>query len=360
MTRYITFRKYAERDHTVTLVWAAVTHHMSNENSGMWRWIPKGVALRLFVLAQTMPVLKQLNKLDAVMVHLFEADFLLSMRRCFLTEPILFSSTDEAPMVDRANYPLYPNDLKKPVWRQKLRLMIDLWRVRHTDQFIPFSAWAGNILKVCGAPQDKVHPIHVGLDLEIWPRVPRNIEAQSPRRVKLLFVGGDFERKGGKLLLNVFERSFFQCAELHLVSPQVPRDLSPYVYAYRDYGPNDERLKDLYADCDILAIPTSADTGPLWVFLEAMASGMPVIGTDTGSNAELVRHGLTGLVVPVGDADALEQAIQMLIDNPIRREEMGRTGRELVELSYNAATNVPQILKLMKSAVDAKRGLFEH
>ena len=356
MTRYVTLRKYAQRDGSVGLVWAPVSHYLPPERGRLLHWLPEGVRLRAFVLAQTAPVLKRLDELDAVMVHLFEADILLSLRRCMKSWPVLFSSTDEAPMVDRANYPMYPNDLKKPVWRQKLRLAIDIWRVRHTDYFVPFSGWAATILRdFCGAPRDRVHAIHVGLDLELWLPVPRAIGAPNARRMKLLFVGGDFVRKGGDLLLDVFARRFSDLAELHLVSPQAPRDLPPHVHAYRDFRPNDPRLRELYAACDVLAVPTTADTGPLWVFMEAMASGMSVIGTDTGSNAELVRHGETGFIIPIGDADALGDAIEMLLDDPVRCARMGRNGRALVEASYNAAVNVPRILQLMKDAVDARR-----
>ena len=356
MTRYVTLRKYAQRDGSVEIVWAPVSHYLPQERGGMLRWLPQGVRLRAFVLAQRVPVLKRLDELDAIMVHLFEADILLSLRRCMKSWPVLFSSTDEAPMVDRANYPLYPNDLKKPVWRQKFRLAIDMWRVRHTDYFVPFSAWAANILKdSCGAPRGNVHAIHVGLDLELWPPVPRAAGAPNARRMKLLFVGGDFVRKGGDLILDVYARRFSERAELHLVSPQAPRDLPPHVYAYRDFRPNDPRLRELYATCDVLAVPTTADTGPLWVFLESMASGMSLIGTDTGSNVELVRHGETGLIVPIGNTDALGDAIEVLLDDPARRAQMGRNGRALVEASYNAALNVPRILQLMKQAVDARR-----
>ncbi|MBC7596073.1 MAG: glycosyltransferase family 4 protein [Kineosporiaceae bacterium] len=356
MTRYVNLRKYAERDPTVSFVWAPVSHYLPNVDRGLLSFLPRGIRLRAFVLGQTAPVFKQLNQLDAVMVHLFEADILLPLRRCVKKWPLLFSSTDEAPMVNRSTYPLYPNDLTKPVWRQQLRLAIDMWRVRHTDYFVPFSAWAANILKdSCRAPRDRVYPIHVGLDLELWPPVARDTSHRLDKTTKLLFVGGDFIRKGGQLLLEVFMQRFGDDAELHLVSAQAPNDLPPRVYAYRDFRPNDPRLRNLYAACDLLVVPTSADTGPLWVFIEAMASGMPIIGTDTGSNCELVRHGETGYIVPIGDETALGDAIADLIDDPPERERMGQKGRALVESHYDAAINVPRILRVMKRAVDSRR-----
>ncbi|MGE0211547.1 MAG: glycosyltransferase family 4 protein [Parvibaculaceae bacterium] len=61
--------------------------------------------------------------------------------------------------------------------------------------------------------------------------------------------------------------------------------------------------------------------------IEAMATGLPLIVTDVGGNAEAVRHGIDGLVIPPGDAAALLSALQTLAD-PQRRLEMGEHGKE--------------------------------
>ena len=76
---------------------------------------------------------------------------------------------------------------------------------------------------------------------------------------------------------------------------QAPKDAREGVYVHDDFKPNDPRLARLYQESDVLVVPTTADTGPLWVFMEAMAMRLPVIGTDTGANKELVQHGKTGL-----------------------------------------------------------------
>jgi glycosyltransferase involved in cell wall biosynthesis len=157
------------------------------------------------------------------------------------------------------------------------------------------------------------------------------------------------------LLLDVFKTRFQDTAELHLVTRQAPAELPPHVHVHADLQPNDKRLMELYSQVDLLIVPTTADTGPLWVFMEAMAMGLPIIGTDTGSNTELVRHGETGLITEIGDGQSLAAAIKTLFDDPAMRRRMGSTGRQLVETRYNSATNVPLILDAMKAAVDAAR-----
>jgi len=355
MTRYLNLRKYAERDEEVAFTWAPVSHYTPPEFPSRLRFLPEPLFLRARVIQQALPVMGHLDQFDAVMIHLFEADVLCVMRSYLRRMPLLISSTDEAPIVDRSSYPLYPNDLKKPVWRQQLRLAIDLWRVRHTDLFIPFSQWvADTLVQSCGAQSERVFPLHVGLDLDLWRGRPRP-ERAAGQRLKILFVGGDFVRKGGALLVDVFNLHFRDTAELHLVTRQAPVDLPPHVYVHADLQPNDKRLTELYSQVDLLVVPTTADTGPLWVFLEAMAMALPVIGTDTGSNAELVRHGETGLIVKIGDGHSLAAGIKMLLSDPALRRRMGSMGRQLVETKFSSETNVPLILDAMKAAVDAAR-----
>jgi glycosyltransferase involved in cell wall biosynthesis len=83
-----------------------------------------------------------------------------------------------------------------------------------------------------------------------------------------------------------------------------------------------------------------------------MAMGLPIIGTDTGANTELVRHGKTGLIVGIGSGEDLAAAIETMLANPEERHRMGQRGRALIEAEYNASRNVPQILQTMKVGVE--------
>ena len=355
MTRYLNLRKYAERDHEIEFTWAPVNHYTPPDFPSSLRFLPDPLFMRARLLQQAWPVLSRLGSFDAVMFHLYEADLISAARRYLFRRPLRISSTDEAPITNRETYPLYPSEAAKPVWRQNMRLKIDRWRVRKTDVFIPFSSWAANILTSdCGAPRENVHPLHVGLDLEVWHPVPRTVRSIG-EKLRILFVGSDFVRKGGNLLLDVFRHRLQGEAELHLVTKQAPAELPPDVFVHADLGPNDHRLANLYRNSDLLVVPTTADVGPLWVFMEAMAMRLPIVGTDTGSATELVQDGVTGLVVKVGDGDGVAKAIHTLAANPPLRLSMGDRGRSLVEAKYDAAKNVPQIIGIMKDAVDRAR-----
>ena len=69
--------------------------------------------------------------------------------------------------------------------------------------------------------------------------------------------------------------------------------------------------------------------------LEAMATGLPVIATRVGGNAELVDHGRTGEVVPADDVDALAQALVRMAADPARAAGMGQAGRAEVERRFS-------------------------
>ena len=69
--------------------------------------------------------------------------------------------------------------------------------------------------------------------------------------------------------------------------------------------------------------------------LEAMASGLPVIATNVGGNAELVTHGLTGEIVPAADPVALASSLLRLAAAPDAAAAMGRAGRSVVETRFS-------------------------
>jgi glycosyltransferase involved in cell wall biosynthesis len=69
--------------------------------------------------------------------------------------------------------------------------------------------------------------------------------------------------------------------------------------------------------------------------LEAMASGLPVLATHVGANAELVEPGVSGELVPANDVSALAAALLALAQDPARSAVMGVAGRRIVEQRFS-------------------------
>lgn len=75
-----------------------------------------------------------------------------------------------------------------------------------------------------------------------------------------------------------------------------------------------ETLIDLYSACDVLLAPSLADNYPN-VLVEAMACGLPCVGTNVGGIPEIILNGITGLLTPSNDPDALRTAITLVLEN---------------------------------------------
>lgn len=127
---------------------------------------------------------------------------------------------------------------------------------------------------------------------------------------KFLFVGRDEPRKALPLLIEAF--AGISGAELDLVGiDEVPGGAQARVRAHgsvRDRA----RIRQFYAAADFLVAPSHAEGMPT-VILEAFAAGLPVIATDVGANADLVRDGETGFLVPRADRRALQEAMRKAI-----------------------------------------------
>ena len=147
------------------------------------------------------------------------------------------------------------------------------------------------------------------------------------RDAAILFVGRDFERKGGEVLLEAFERVRGERpdAVLHVVGAD-RRVTAPGVI---DHGlvSSAERLEELYAGARTFVLPSLYEPYGL-VLIEAMAYGVPCVGTSVQSIPEILDHGRAGLLVPPGDAGALAGALVSLLTDDERAAELGAAGRE--------------------------------
>jgi glycosyltransferase involved in cell wall biosynthesis len=95
-----------------------------------------------------------------------------------------------------------------------------------------------------------------------------------------------------------------------------------------------EELMTCYAHCDVFALP-SAGEGFGLVFLEAMASGKPVVGGAHGGSPEVLEEGVTGHLVPHGDVERLASVMRTLLADEGLRRRMGEQARLRVEHSFS-------------------------
>lgn len=94
-----------------------------------------------------------------------------------------------------------------------------------------------------------------------------------------------------------------------------------------------DRMPAYYAQADLFVLPSRRESFGL-VLAEAMACGVPVVATTAGAIPEVVEDGVTGLLVPPDDPEALAQAITSLLSDPDRMKAMGTRGKARVEKHF--------------------------
>ncbi|HLJ79867.1 MAG TPA: glycosyltransferase family 4 protein, partial [Ktedonobacterales bacterium] len=236
---------------------------------------------------------------------------------------------------------------------ERLKLRLNKRAFDHAEALVTWCQWAkDSLVQDYGVLPEKVTVIPPGVDLAQWPRHSGydRVHGAEGRLPRLLFVGGDFERKGGNVLLQCFKRELQSECELAIVT-QSPVAPSRNLKIYHNVTPNSDTLLRLYAEADIFVFPTLADCAPLAV-PEAMAASIPIVTTHVGAIPEMVTDGEQGLLVQPGDADALTGAVRRLIESPDLRARMGDRGRATVEEDYDARRNAHRLLNVLKGATD--------
>ena len=164
----------------------------------------------------------------------------------------------------------------------------------------------------------------------------------------VLFVGGDFMRKGGDLLVDWFRTTRPADTELHLVTSKAVEP-TPGIVVHADLTPNSRRLVDLYRHSDVFALPTRAECFGI-ATVEAMAVGLPVVVGDVGASSEIMEQGENGYLVRPGDAAELGDALTELLDDESQRRRMGRRSRSIAEHRFDVFSNATAMLDIMKRA----------
>ncbi len=239
-----------------------------------------------------------------------------------------------------------------PAWLENLKWRMNRDCFNSAKRLVVWAEWTKRgLVEGYGVSAEKIEVIPPGVNVLDWRRPSARVAHDGP--IKILFVGGNLERKGGLVLLEAYRHLKDYGIELHLVT----KDHLPYepgVFVYNSMEANSQALKDLYHACDIFALPTFGDCLPM-VLSEAGASAMAIISTSVAAIPEIVRNGDTGLTVPVGDVAALTMALNELATNSELRLALGARALDHVTRNYDARANADRLLALLKSEVDKDR-----
>lgn len=189
--------------------------------------------------------------------------------------------------------------------------------------FVTWSQWAADsLIADYGIEPTRIDVLPPGVVQAQWRRAaPR---PPTTDVVKVLFVGGDFERKGGPVLLGALEalqndrglRGSGKRVEFHVVTA-APLPERPGLRVHNGLTSNSPALIALYHECDAFLLPTRGDCSPM-VLAEAASAGLPVVATDIGAIRETVLDGVTGFLVEP-EAETVTAALRALVlDDDLR------------------------------------------
>lgn len=221
-----------------------------------------------------------------------------------------------------------------------------------------------HLLKLCPElPPEKIKIIHCGIQLDRYgAQTSRSPERKTDRAFTILCVASLERHKGHEYLVKACallknKLGNFRCL-LAGEGEERPRlekliaELGLRDVVHLLGGQAQQRVAALLAEADLFALASTRDALPV-VLMEAMASRLPVVATRIYGIPELVEDGVTGLLVPPANEQALADAIAHLHEHEPLRREMGERGRRKVSSAFELGANVRTLQSLFDSHDDA-------
>ncbi len=162
--------------------------------------------------------------------------------------------------------------------------------------------------------------------------------ANRTKNVKLLIAAGRISPK----LKDVFDKSVektYEKAKLLGIRDKII--IQPFEL---------DEMPRVYSGADIFVLPTRAEAFGL-VYVEAMACGLPVIGTSVGGVPEIISNGEDGYLVPPEDPTELTKKIEWLLKNKSKRIAMGKKGVEKASKKFNLDKNIEKLIGVYNSTL---------
>ena len=282
------------------------------------------------------------GRLDAIFIHTQVASLLAG--EIMRSVPTIVS-LDATPLLFDREGAAYGHR-RGPELLERVKRRVNERAFVNATRLVAWCQWAAySLVADYAVPLDKIDVIPPGVSLEMFRP---SLLPKKKDRARILFVGGQFERKGGPDLLEAV-KGLGEAVEVDIVSNQSDIAIPAGVRAnvHRGLTPQSDKLVNLYRTADMFVLPSRGDCMPQAV-TEAIACGLPVVATRVGAIPEMVTDGVNGYLVPARDPRALRVAIEDLITQPTRRSAMGHRSRVLAQLVYDADKNNRRLFDMMR------------
>jgi colanic acid/amylovoran biosynthesis glycosyltransferase len=233
------------------------------------------------------------------------------------------------------------------------------------DLFLPVSEYWRQRLVALGCPEERLVVHRMGIELAKFPFTARRLAAPG-EPVCFLTVARLVEKKGVEYAIRAVAALRRECdvplayqvigggplrASLARLAQELGVGDVVTLSGERDQDAVSHAMREAHV---LLAPSVTASDGDMEgipvVLMEAMASGLPVVSTHHSGIPELVADGVSGLLVPERDVEALTAALRQLVEHPERWAAMGRAGREVVAREYDADVLNERLVELLGHA----------
>lgn len=307
--------------------------------------------------------LKQLETKRFDIIHFTDAREALFYSKS--VTPVVGSMLDYYFTVANKNplyYKKYYNDWFKRYLYYNFGKAIEQKALFNLNVILPVCQHISNKLQIVyKVPVNKLRVVYNGINIEKFKASRKKY--QKPDYPIILFIGTNFQRKGLPHLIKS--------------SPRVIKELPTVQFYVIGKDPNAEKLKRLcttlkveknfrflghiqhqdlpfyYAIADVFVMPSLIE-GFATVFMEAMASGTPVIGGNVGGTKELINHGKNGFLVEKDDVDQLAAYILESVRDKDLKALLINEGYKTVE-NFNIQITVANILNVYADILEGKK-----
>ena len=229
------------------------------------------------------------------------------------------------------------DDLSKlfPEWKEQIApkrkdfIYLECREMELADVIVVPSEFVKQTLVENGILSDKIKLNPFGTFIEEFRFTPNKEIVNG--EISFLFLGSFSPRKGLPLLLEAWSEMNIPMAKLIIAGyGKIPDGIKlPNNVINKGIIAKDER-QALFNRANVFLFPSYFE-GLAQVQLEAMACGLPVVGTKNSGSSELVNDGVNGYTIQAGNKNELKQAIQFFLDHPQKIEEMAVAARKKVE-----------------------------
>lgn len=318
---------------------------------------------------------------DVVHGHALQGDWFSypAMRLLARSKPVVLTLHDMWPMTGHCSFSLdcerwrsgcgscpYP-DTYPPISRDATRVE---WRLKRwtwegaAPTVVCPSEWMAGLARQGMLGQCRIEVIPHGIDLDTYSpssdrEADRRVLGIPPDRAAILFAAAsvDDPRKGSDTLIRLARELTTVKSSLCLVvlgggDGSLARVLRGMGHLVVELGfvADDVAKARVFSAADLFCFPTRADNSPL-VILESLACGTPTVSFDLGGINELVRDGVTGVLVPEGSLDAMTAAVRQLLGRAETLAGYRSRCREMTERNHQPDVAARRHIALYQDAV---------